>query len=65
MRLVPPTGRCAMILLYLSIPLMLLGVAIATLPLLAAMRAETRADRTRLAWGRPEPVVPDREPLAA
>jgi|GEM_PF-5855164 len=37
-----------MILLYLSIPVMVLAVAIATVPLLAAMRREEGARRARL-----------------
>lgn len=60
-----------MILLYLSIPIMVLGLAVATLPLLAAMRLESRERRAAAraaarprAGGQPAEHV-DHLPLAA
>lgn len=40
-------SRRTMILLYISIPIMVLAVAIATLPLLHAMRIESRLEHAR------------------
>lgn len=48
-----------MVLLYLSIPIMVVAVAIATLPLLATMRREERARREALGMaGLTGPTVP-------
>lgn len=44
-------GRVEMVLLYLSIPIMIIAVAIATVPLLGTMWRQERAHRAELAIG--------------
>lgn len=54
-----------MILLYITIPIMVLAVAIATVPLLVAMRAETRIERSSRRLAPQAPAGTDEVPLAA
>lgn len=66
-----------MILFYISIPIMVLGLAVATVPLLAAMRFESRAERpdapvhasgartNDITGARPEMAPTDEVPVAA
>lgn len=58
-------SRRAMILLYITIPIMVLAVAIATVPLLVAMRAETRIERSSRRLAPQAPAGTDEVPLAA
>ena len=67
-RLAERPAGATMILLYLSIPIMVLGLAIATLPLLAAIRLESRERRAvaRIGVRRAEHAEhADQLPLAA
>lgn len=54
-----------MILFYITIPVMLLAVAIATIPLLHAMRVEARIDRELARTAGWHPEVAEETPLAA
>lgn len=54
-----------MILLYISIPLMILSLAIATLPILAAMRTESREQRAEVRALESRGARADQAPLAA
>lgn len=54
-----------MILFYITIPVMLLAVAIATAPLLHAMGIEARIERDLARAPRRQPAVAEETPLAA
>jgi hypothetical protein len=54
-----------MILLYITLPVMLLAVAIATVPLLHAMRVEARIERDLARAAQRQPAVAEETPLAA